>query len=854
MADTTLERLQTHLADRYAFERELGRGGMATVFLATDIKHDRKVAVKVLHPDLSASIGGERFEREIRVAGRLQHPHILGMYDSGVSDGLLYYVMPFVEGESLRDRLDREGQLSVEDALQITLEVADALEYAHKQQVIHRDIKPENVLLSGGHALVADFGIARAVEDGAQQLTQTGMALGTPTYMAPEQGMGEKVGVTADIYSLGCMLFEMLAGEPPFSGKNASAILAKHVMEQVPSLRIIRQSVPEEVEYAIFCALGKSPADRPQSAAAFAAMLVAAPMPAGATSTRMMTMRHTTARRTTSGMTSAFGVATPMPVPLWKRPMVIAATLLVLAGGGFGAYKLTAGGNKPAALADGSGLPAKRIAVLYFQSIGAGADSIAALADGLTEALIENLNTVPSIAVISAGGVGQYRGNESISNADIGKALNAGTLVKGTLEKSGDKTKITIRLIDGNSGVDFGDPKSFTVDGRNFAAVRDSTATEVATLIRERIGGEVLLKQQRQATSNNDAWLLVQRAERLRKSAAAAKGDSALMIRAQADTLLAQAESLDPKWPEPIIARARLAYETSRRNPPDPLEAKAPIDAGLAHINRALAMQGQDPNALELRGNLQYWRYLVKVDAEKEKQSALLAAARADLEKATELNPNQAGAWASLSHLYYSIPEVPPLDTYQAAEKAWNADAFLSNAQTVLNRLILSSYDLEDWTKANRWCEEMQRRYPASAQAPRCQLYLMTSRAKEPDVAMAWKLADSITAMAPKPSQKFERFKSDLLVAAVLARAGLGDSAKRVVDRSRGNPEIDPNLELPQYAAFVSVLRGDTTSAVANLKIFFSKDDDRRKAIKTSVGWWYRPIAEAPAFKKLLAN
>lgn len=852
MADTTLERLQTHLADRYAFERELGRGGMATVFLARDIKHDRKVAVKVLHPDLSASIGGERFEREIRVAGRLQHPHILGMYDSGVSDGLLYYVMPFVEGESLRDRLDREGQLSVEDALQITLEVADALEYAHKQQVIHRDIKPENVLLSGGHALVADFGIARAVEDGAQQLTQTGMALGTPTYMAPEQGMGEKVGVTADIYSLGCMLFEMLAGEPPFSGKNASAILAKHVMEQVPSLRIIRQSVPEEVEYAIFCALGKSPADRPQSSAAFAEMLVAAPMPAGATSTRMMTMRHTTARRTMSGMTSAFGVAAPAPVPLWKRPAVLAAALFVVAAAGFGAYKMSAGGNKPAAITDGSGLNAKRIAVLYFQSLSPG-DSLSALADGLTEALIENLNTVPSIAVISAGGVGQYRGNDSIPVEDIGKALNAGTLVKGTLEQQGDKIKVSIRLIDGNSGADFGDRKSFTVDGRNFAAVRDSTAREVATLIQLGIGGEVLMKEQRKATSNNDAWLLVQRAERLRKQAAATKGDSVLLIRAQADTLFAQAEALDPKWPDPIIGRARLAYETSRRNQ-DPLDAKAPIDLGLMHINRALALQPQDPNALELRGNLQYWRYLLKVDAEKEKVDALKLAARADLEKATELNPNQAGAWASLSHLYYFVPEVPPLDIYQAAEKAWNADAFLSNAQVVLNRLILASYDLEDWTKANRWCDEMQRRYPASVQAPRCQLYLMTSRAKEPDVALAWKLADSITALVPKPQQQFERFKSDLLVAAVLTRANLGDSAKRVVDRSRGNPEVDPNLELPQYAAFVSVLRGDTTAALANLKVFLSKEDDRRKAIQAYVGWWYRPIQEAPGFKKLLAN
>ncbi|MBL0179484.1 MAG: hypothetical protein IPP98_10225 [Gemmatimonadetes bacterium] len=426
-------------------------------------------------------------------------------------------------------------------------------------------------------------------------------------------------------------------------------------------------------------------------------------------------------------------------------------------------------------------------------------------------------------------------------------------MVKGTLEQQGDKIKVSIRLIDGNSGADFGDRKSFTVDGRNFAAARDSTAREVATLIQQGIGSEVLMKQQRQATSNNDAWLLVQRAERLRKQAAAAKGDSVLLIRAQADTLLAQAEALDPKWPDPIIGRARLAYETSRRNQ-DPLDAKAPIDAGLAHINRALALQPQDPNALELRGNLQYWRYLLKVDAEKEKIDALKLAARADLEKATELNPNQAGAWASLSHLYYYIPEVPPLDIYQAAEKAWNADAFLSNAQTVLNRLILASYDLEDWTKANRWCDEMQRRYPASAQAPRCQLYLMTSRAKEPDVALAWKLADSITALVPKPQQRFERFKSDLLVAAVLTRANLGDSAKRVVDRSRGNPEVDPNLELPQYAAFVSVLRSDTTAALANLKVFLSKEDDRRKAIQAYVGWWYRPIEKAPGFQKLIAN
>ena len=225
------DQLQSAIADRYKVERELGRGGMATVFLATDIRHERQVAIKVLHPDLSATIGAERFEREIKLAAKLQHPHILGLIDSGQADGLLYYVMPFVEGESVRDKLDREKQLSIDEALQITLEVADALGYAHAQNIVHRDIKPENVMMSNGHALVADFGIARArTEAGQSKLTQTGMAVGTPVYMSPEQATGEPVGPAADIYSLGCMLYEMLAGEPPFNGPNAMVIMARHAM------------------------------------------------------------------------------------------------------------------------------------------------------------------------------------------------------------------------------------------------------------------------------------------------------------------------------------------------------------------------------------------------------------------------------------------------------------------------------------------------------------------------------------------------------------------------------------------------------------------------------------------------
>ncbi len=265
-------RLTAALADRYRIERELGAGGMATVYLAHDLKHQRKVAIKVLHPELSAVLGGERFLTEIRTTANLQHPHILGLIDSGEADGLLYYVMPFVDGETLRAKLERERQLSVKDAVRLATEVANALEYAHKRGVIHRDIKPENILLQDGQALVADFGIALAVSQaGGQRMTQTGLSLGTPSYMSPEQAMGEKgVDARADVYALGAMTYEMLQGDPPFTGSSAQAIVSQVLTSQPRPLREFRPSVPAHVEQAVLTALEKLPADRQPSAAEFA--------------------------------------------------------------------------------------------------------------------------------------------------------------------------------------------------------------------------------------------------------------------------------------------------------------------------------------------------------------------------------------------------------------------------------------------------------------------------------------------------------------------------------------------------------------------------------------------------------
>ncbi len=273
--DVILDRLKPALADRYALDRELGRGGMATVYLAEDLRHDRKVAIKVFQPELSALLGADRFLQEIKVTAHLQHPHILPLYDSGSADGLLYYVMPFVEGEALRARLSREKQLPVPDAVGIARAVAAALDYAHRHGVIHRDIKPENILLHEGQALVADFGIALAVRQaGGDRLTQTGLSLGTPSYMSPEQATGDRVlDGRADIYALGAMTYEMLTGDPPHTGSSAQAVIAKIVTETPARVTSARPSVPAHVEAAVLQALAKLPADRFATAGAFAEAL-----------------------------------------------------------------------------------------------------------------------------------------------------------------------------------------------------------------------------------------------------------------------------------------------------------------------------------------------------------------------------------------------------------------------------------------------------------------------------------------------------------------------------------------------------------------------------------------------------
>ena len=444
--------------------------------------------------------------------------------------------------------------------------------------IVHRDIKPENILLSGGHALVADFGIARPrrPKAGVQQLTATGMSMGTPYYMAPEQASGETVGPTADIYSLGCMLYEMLAGEPPFTGKNAMQIMARHAMEQVPSIRIVRSAVPEEVEEAIFAALGKMPADRPQNAGQFAELMGLMPGHTSSMRARTTVTRRTPMAGSPRGSTQTFEVPA---APTWRRrPVIVGAGVATLVVALLGAFAVWRGPSRKVTAVSAD---ERRIAVLYFDDKSTD-HSLGAVADGLTEDLIHSLSTAPSLTVISRSGVERFRGSTTATDS-IARTLRAGYLVRGELEPDGNRVRVSVRLYDG-SGVGL-NREAFAIPVGNTSLMRDTLAIVASDMIRKQLGSEIQVKQQRSAAENADAWLLLQRGQQAQKNgeAANAKGDTAGFNRefTAADSLFAAAQVADARWAEPSWMRAALAYRRSRLVDNDPTLVRKWVDVGI---------------------------------------------------------------------------------------------------------------------------------------------------------------------------------------------------------------------------------------------------------------------------------
>jgi len=415
-----LDRLKAAVADRYAVERELGAGGMANVYLAEDLRHHRKVALKVLRPEI-ARVLGDRFQREIETTAQLTHPHILPLLDSGDADGTLFYVMPYVEGESLRERLTREHQLQLDDAIQITREVADALSYAHRHGVLHRDIKPENILLESDHAVVADFGIARAIDQaGGERLTETGVTLGTPAYMSPEQAMGNRdLDGRSDVYSLGCMLYEMLSAETPYTGATPMAIMARKLADPLPRISVVRETVPPGVEAVLAKALARVPADRYATASEFAAAL--------------------------SAPTALTSSEAPRASRSPRRVAALATILLVIAAAAVVLLKTAVQGPSH----NPSGGPLTSLVVLPLRNLS-GDSTQEYFADGMTEALITELDKVSALTVISAHTAMLYK-RSAKPTPEIARELHVQALVEGSVQRESGQVRITARLIDGRT-------------------------------------------------------------------------------------------------------------------------------------------------------------------------------------------------------------------------------------------------------------------------------------------------------------------------------------------------------------------------------------------------------------------
>ena len=440
-----IERLRESLAGSYNIVREVGRGGMSVVFLAQDCKHDRVVAIKVLHPELAASLGPERFLREIKLAARLSHPHILPLFDSGEVDGLLYYVMPFVKGESLRERLNREQQLSIEESVRHGCAIASALDYASRHDVVHRDVKPENVMIYEGVAMVMDFGIARAVSSAdSATLTQIGMMIGTPAYVSPEQASGElNLDGRSDQYSLACVIYEMLSGERPFTGSSAQAIMAKRFTETAKPLRAVRSAVPESIERAVAKAMATDPAERFSSSGQFAQALASGSITTPSDTMLLPSPVNSFAKPVAEK--EHFSISKRWLGAVFVALLAIGATIAWYIQSSRTTHRETASAPPATMSTDRPSL-----AVLPFVSLDGNSNN-GYFADGMTDDIITDLSKLSGVLVVARNSSWTYKG-KSVKVQQVAKDLGVRYVLEGSVRREGDTVRINAQLVDALAG------------------------------------------------------------------------------------------------------------------------------------------------------------------------------------------------------------------------------------------------------------------------------------------------------------------------------------------------------------------------------------------------------------------
>ena len=801
------------VAERYRIVRELGRGGMSTVYLAHDLKHARDVALKVVRSEVVAQVGSRRFLREIEIAARLRHPNIVPLYDSGEAEGILFYVMPYEAGRSLRARIVRDGPLSIDDTVSILCDVCDALAYAHRNGIVHRDIKPDNVLLSGRHALVTDFGVARAATQttdpmtGAVASTGAGVMLGTPAYMAPEQVAADPhVDHRADIYAVGVLGYELLSGRVPFTGDSAQDVLAAQLSQAPEAIATHRPDVPAVLGDLVMKCLEKKPANRWQTADEMLDQLRGA-----------LPRDSEPARR----------ARIPRPWSRWASWTVATVAVVIVAAVSWSRW--------PRSRAVPSAAPA--VAVLVFQH-GNNAE-LEPLAIGVTSSLIAALGDVPRLEVRSLDAVLPYRDGRSQVSA-IGRALKVRWLVGGTVIRLGGRVVVSAELTDAGSGRSIARREASASPGDEVGLINQLVPT-VATMLRERVGDQVRLEGWRAGTRVDQALDGVNRAHKgtLDADFLSEAGDLAgawLSLR-RADSALARAARADPAWIEPLIQRAWLARKTAHLLYGSGVVSDSVAAAtrrGIEYGEAARQLRPKDPRALEAHGMLLYTHWLM---AGAGSADSVLATAKRVLSDASEADTSLALAPNALSAIHYLQGNFEQARLTLA--RSYRADAYAEDPRGIISRLFSYNFvDAED-REARRWCSFYGERFARDWLAGFCRLQLMMWDSTErPTPDSAWIVARRAAAVAPELIRGPVTAQLEMLVAGVLARVGAVDSARRVLDDIAARISVDSSIArepfgttLLELEAGVRVQLAEPRKAAQVLTAYLKRVPSRRAAL-----------------------
>ncbi|MCL7927621.1 MAG: tetratricopeptide repeat-containing serine/threonine-protein kinase [marine benthic group bacterium] len=837
------DRLNEALSDRYRLEEEIGRGGMAVVYRARDLRHGRDVAFKVLLPEIAAAVGPERFLREVELAARLTHPTILPVFDSGQVDELLYYVMPFINGETLADRIERIGPLPLEESLRIAREVADGLAYAHSEGIVHRDMKPGNVLLAGDHAWIADFGIALPVGPEAEtHLTRTGLAIGTPSYMSPEQAAGERnIDGRSDLFSLGCVLYEMLSGELPFQGPTPQSILVRRLTEDPTPIRSLRKEVPPGVERALRLAMARDPDSRYETAADFRDALAAE----SGTGQRLASVGR--------------GLAHRARVLLKPHPILVPIVAMILVGAVAAIFWVLGSGSAPSLpgiVSPGASEESTSVSVAVLLPRTPGSDAgLDGYGEALTDELIHRLGAIEGVETRSLRAVLPYE--ESATPPDsIGRALSVDYLVESTLLGTTDSLRFNLALVEAQSGTVLDESRYEAATGQILQLV-DSVTNEVAFSLRQRLGGEFRVRELQSQTDDEAAWLLVSEAETDRRRAVEAAGlgdenrDRAVLLIEHSDSLILAAAQRDSSWAEPYIQAglnriesALIEGDEARSFGP---EDRPAIEAAAAFADEALSRDSMNSAALALRGRALH--ALAGLAEDENARELLDRDATAWLERAIAVDPDQVDALIELAK-HARFHEGNSERALELLERAYAADRWLADAATLVSSIAEVATDVERYELAWERTQEGRKRWPDNFEFLSLQLLILASNGT--DVVAARAISDTLADMFSLDRDADYRLLMEIQIAGVLARAGMADSARAILERAESRTgDADLRDWLAYDLAHSWLVYGDTSRALDWLQVDLEAAPDSRALRATEP--WFRPLHGNPRFETLVS-